>query len=53
MPGRTLGQEMCRVAGVFQAITALPTMLIMGESALEELFYARIRLYFFMYGWRN
>jgi hypothetical protein len=45
----SLGQQMARTAGIFQGITALPTMLIMGNCALEELFYPRVRVYYFMY----
>lgn len=45
---RSLGQQMCRTAGIFQGITALPTMLLMGESAWEELYWPYMSIYRFM-----
>jgi hypothetical protein len=44
---RPLGQQMVRGAGLFQVVTALPTMLLLGCLSLEELFYFDHRNFYY------
>lgn len=39
---------MARGVGLFQALVALPAMVILGEWALEALFYINMPIYDFM-----
>ncbi|KAK0129568.1 hypothetical protein ONS96_000133 [Cadophora gregata f. sp. sojae] len=45
---RTVGQQMARGIGLFQALVALPAMVILGEWALEALFYTNMPIYEFI-----
>lgn len=45
---RPLGQQMLRGVGIFQALAALPTMIILGICAYEQLFYAYDLYYYFI-----
>jgi hypothetical protein len=48
---RTLPQRMVRTAGLFQALVALPTMIIMGSYIFQQLFngyWASTRIYDFI-----
>ncbi|PQE07948.1 hypothetical protein CJF32_00003073 [Rutstroemia sp. NJR-2017a WRK4] len=49
-PPRSLGQNMVRVAGIFQGLIALPIMLCMGWSVFEYLYdtYYTWTLYYFI-----
>ena len=46
----SLGQRMVQTAGLFQALVAVPVMLVMGESVFEHLFwwYYNPRVYDFV-----
>jgi hypothetical protein len=46
---RPLGQQMLRGAGVFQVITALPTMLLLGFMTWADLFIDPIGLDFYYF----
>lgn len=50
-PARDLGQNMVRVAGIFQGLIALPLMLTMGNAVFWFLYatYYDWSLYYFMY----
>ncbi|KAF1940820.1 hypothetical protein EJ02DRAFT_423665 [Clathrospora elynae] len=47
---RPLGQQMLRAFGLFQILTTLPTMLILGFCAWEQLFFTYGGYYYFLYG---
>jgi hypothetical protein len=45
---RLLGQQTLRGFGIFQLIAAVPTMVILGAYAVDELVWPWRRFYFFL-----